>query len=58
MTITEFVKKKIQERQEMEKRIITSMQNKDFASAVYLDNQLKNMLKADKNIDSNFKRFF
>lgn len=58
MTITEFVKKKIQERQEMEKRIITSMQNKDFASAVYLDNQLKNMLKADKNINSNFKRFF
>lgn len=58
MTITEFVKKRINQQQDLERKIITSMQEKDFGKAVYLDQQLKDLIRKDSNISLDFKRLF
>jgi len=40
----------------MERQIIQSMKNKDFATAIYYDNKIKEMLRNDKNINDDFKK--
>lgn len=56
MIAIEYVEKK--KKQKMEKQVIKSIQSKDFFSAFYLDKQIKEMFKKDKNISNDFKKFF
>lgn len=56
MTAIEYVEKK--KKQKIEKKVLKSMQDKDFASAIYFDRQIKEMFKKDKNINEIFKRVF
>ena len=56
-TIGELVKAR-EKKREADKEIIKAMQDHDFERAVYLDNQLKNFIKNDKNIDESFRRLF
>lgn len=56
MNAVEFVKAK--KKEVMEKKVINSMQNKDFARAIYFDKQLKELIKNDKNLNESFKSIF
>lgn len=56
MQVTEYVKEK--KKKEMEKKVINSMQEKDFFRAIYFDKQLKELIKSDKNLNENFKNIF
>lgn len=48
MNIADLIKKKIEETQRTEREILKSMQDKDFAKAIYLDNKLKQQIEIDK----------
>lgn len=63
MTVGEFVKNKIQKTQDIEKRILNSMQNHDFITANYLamcqekeNNTFRNFIAKDQNVNETFKR--
>ena len=56
-TIGELVKAR-EKKREADKEIIKAMQDHNFERAVYLDNQHKNFIKNDKNIDESFRRLF